>query len=159
MSSDNVEGTPIASFNLFCDSSVNDLYLEPGKQYDADAGFDLYCTDTVVPANAISFKIPLNVYCDPGPNVAFYDLRARSSTGSKTPLRLANSVGTIDGNYRGNIMAVVDNVSSDDFIITRGSRLFQIVLHGHLIEPRFVSSMDELTDTDRGTGGFGSTGV
>ena len=93
-----------------------------------DAGFDIMCPrDLVVPANARSFKIPLGI-CIENKEGGHMDMRPRSSMGSKTPLRLCNSIGTIDYSYRGELIAVVDNVSypPEDYRISIGQRLVQI---------------------------------
>ena len=84
-----------------------------------------------------------------------YMLVPRSSI-SKTPLRMANSIGIIDAGYRGEIMAAVDNRGDKDYMIVPGQRLFQIV-HPTLC-PFNVGVVDKLSETDRGDGGFGSTG-
>jgi dUTP pyrophosphatase len=91
-----------------------------------------------------------------------YMLLPRSSI-VKTPLRLANSIGIIDSGYRGNIMACVDNIDTlvedeelEYYQIKQGDRLFQIV-HPSL-EGIKVELVDELPSSNRGTGGFGSTG-
>jgi len=93
-------------------------------------------------------------------NVGYY-LYPRSSTGTKTPLRLSNSVGIIDSGYRGNITAVFDNISNTPFVIEKYQRLVQIC-PPNLSFPfcvTLVSSVDELSgETLRGSGGFGSTG-
>ena len=87
-------------------------------------------------------------------NVSYY-LHCRSSI-SKTPLRLANSVGIIDAGYRGNIMAIVDNMSEEEYKIPSGTRLFQICAPN--LEPISMQVVNSLSETSRGTGGFGSTG-
>ena len=100
------------------------------KESETESGLDLVTPQTItVPGNAIGFKIKLGLKCEPSfeDNVVrgFY-LYPRSSMGSKTPLRLSNSVGIIDSSYRGEIMAVVDNISDEDFKIEQGIRLFQL---------------------------------
>ena len=93
-------------------------------------------------------------------NVGYY-LYPRSSTGTKTPLRLSNSVGIIDSGYRGNITAVFDNLRSTPFIIEKYQRLVQIC-PPNLSFPfcvTLVATIGELSgETIRGSGGFGSTG-
>lgn len=84
------------------------------------------------------------------------------SSMSKTPLRLANSIGLIDAGYRGPVGAMVDNISSTDFTANKGDRLFQICSHNFLpfANVVFVDTLENLPappDT-RGAGGFGSTG-
>ena len=75
---------------------------------------------------------------------------------SKTPLRLANSVGLIDAGYRGEIMAAVDNIKDIPYKVEVGQRLFQIVaMDGSKINFDLIY---ELSQTSRGSDGFGSTG-
>ena len=69
---------------------------------------------------------------------------------------MANSVGIIDAGYRGNIIACVDNVKNYEFKIEKGSRLFQIC--GPTLEPSKHWVVNELSNSQRGSGGFGSTG-
>lgn len=95
-------------------------------------------------------------------NPSPYYVYPRSSI-YKTPIRLANSVGIIDTGYRGNLCALIDihiNSENDkDYIIQKGSRLFQICSPN--LKPiivQIVNSEDELGTTSRGQGGFGSTG-
>ena len=76
---------------------------------------------------------------------------------SKTPIRLCNSVGLIDAGYRGEIMAAVDNIKQEDYTISVGQRLFQIVAMDG--SPLSFELVDELSSTSRGAGGFGSTGT
>ena len=87
-----------------------------------------------------------------------YWLVPRSSI-SKTPYRMANSIGLIDSGYRGNLMAKVDTIPemSIESIINHGTRMFQIAV-GDLTPISEVIVVDELTSTERGSGGFGSTG-
>jgi dUTP pyrophosphatase len=75
---------------------------------------------------------------------------------AKTPLRLSNSIGLIDGGYRGEIMAAVDNIKNEDYTVEPGQRLFQLVAMDG--SPIHFELVDDLSDTTRGSGGFGSTG-
>jgi len=124
-----------------------------------DAGLDLYCPGDmeILPGQTvkIDFKIQCEGLSDNDDRSVCYYLYPRSSI-SKTPLRLANSVGIIDSGYRGNLMAVVDNISKEHFQIQRGQRLFQIC--GRYLEPIHLTLVEELSDSERGNGGFGSTG-
>mgnify|MGYP000940157032 FL=1 len=124
-----------------------------------DAGLDLYCPGDMEILPGQTVKIDFKIQCEglsdnDDRNVCYY-LYPRSSI-SKTPLRLANSVGIIDSGYRGNLMAVVDNISKEHFQIQRGQRLFQIC--GRYLEPIHLTLVEELSDSERGNGGFGSTG-
>lgn len=138
-------------------------FYEKKYNYEGDSGFDLYCIqDVAVPANSISFKIPLGIKCqlnhvtdEKSKNIGFM-LLPRSSTGSKTPLRLSNSIGIIDRSYRGQLMAIVDNQSDVPYEITSGDRLFQVVpFDGEGIGEVVLGEVDS---TERGSGGLGSTG-
>jgi dUTPase len=139
-----------------------------------NSGYDLYIpNDICVPAHAISFPInhkvsivmtSYNSTTDTlGDKTYPYYLEPRSSMGSRTPLRMANSHGIIDAGYRGPLIAVVDNISNEPFHIKAGTRLFQITRA--TLEPFHTVCMscdDTSSDThfpsSRGTGGFGSTG-
>ena len=75
---------------------------------------------------------------------------------AKTPLRMANSVGLIDCDYRGELIAAVDNRGDAPFEVKRGTRLFQLV--GRHMLPFRWRFVEELSRTERGAGAFGSTG-
>ncbi len=124
-----------------------------------DSGVDLFCPhDLVIPPNSLGTTIDFEIICCrqlANGDYGSYYLYPRSSI-SKTPLRLSNSVGIIDAGYRGHIMAKVDNLSNEAFSIKAGDRLFQICmpdLKGPII---VVGSVEK--NTERGSGGFGSTG-
>lgn len=124
-----------------------------------DAGLDLYCPGEMIIQPGQTVKIDFKIQCeglsdDDGRNVCYY-LYPRSSI-SKTPLRLANSVGIIDAGYRGNLMAAVDNTSTEPYQIQRGQRLFQIC--GRFLESISLTLTTELSNSERGNNGFGSTG-
>ena len=94
---------------------------------------------------------------NPHPHPVGYFLYPRSSTGTKTPLRLANSLGIIDAGYRGNYIAAFDNIREAVFTVDRLQRLVQIC-PPNLTYPLRVELVEELEQTERGAGGFGSTG-
>ena len=81
---------------------------------------------------------------------------ARSGLASKRGLRPANCVGVIDSDYRGEIMVALHNDSDVPQAINHGERIAQMVITPY-IRPEFVET-DDLTDTERGEGGFGHTG-
>ena len=127
-------------------------------KYFCPSGLDLYCPQDIVVKPGETVKIDLKIQCEAFNkigNVSYY-LYPRSSI-VKTPLRLSNSVGIIDAGYRGNIMAFVDNIKTYEYTIETGQRLFQIC-SGDL-SPLTFKVVDSLSDTSRGTGGFGSTGI
>lgn len=156
-----------------------------GKYVCVDSGFDLYCFKEEVPVG-LSNKINLKIKCSMSHDnmLCGYYMYPRSSMGSKTPLRLSNSVGIIDAGYRGNLMGIVDNLGnkeinlpeeywrgillnekdenykkSGSYKIKNGERLFQICPLGiYPIYPILVDGANELGETVRGIGGLGSTG-
>ncbi len=96
-----------------------------------------------------------------------YQLLPRSSTGAKTNLRLSNSVGVIDSGYRGELCALVDcfgdvhhqQHSTDQVRLEKGNRNFQLVAYnGYPIHVNLVEDESDLGGSERGEGGFGSTG-
>jgi dUTP pyrophosphatase len=84
-------------------------------------------------------------------------VRPRSGLAIKKGITVLNSPGTIDADYRGEIMVIMINLSSEDFEIQHGERIAQMVIARH--EQAQWSLVNDLSQTDRGTGGFGSTGV
>ena len=138
----------------FLSEEFKQLY-DMKKNYDDDSGFDIVVPhDHIVPANFIGYKVPLGIACIPDVKQGYY-LYPRSSI-TKTPLRLANSVGIIDCAYTGQIIAVVDNISNNDFHIKSGERLFQLCAPD--LTPLHIEFTDVLPETKRGANGFGSTG-
>ena len=130
------------------------LYADHGHFHEGDAGLDLFVLEDQTIEPGATQTIPLGIQCQPAEGQA-YLLLPRSSI-SKTPLRMANSIGLIDGGYRGEIMAACDNIKEKPFTAQRGDRLFQLVaIDG---SPISYELRDELQETSRGGGGFGSTG-
>jgi len=136
-----------------------------------DAGFDLFVPSVVgcVVEGRSTFKLNHQVKASmtwvcrnyTEMDVAYY-LYPRSSTGTKTPLRLANSVGIIDAGYRGPLIAAFDNWSNESYEIKEGQRLVQICppdLSNYPLYVELVETEEELGLTERGEGGFGSTGI
>ena len=83
-------------------------------------------------------------------------VRPRSGLAIKKGVTVLNSPGTIDSDYRGECMVILINHSKDDFVIERGERIAQMVIARH--ERVEWEQRDNLDDTERGAGGFGSTG-
>ena len=83
-------------------------------------------------------------------------IRPRSGLASKNGITVLNSPGTIDSNYRGEILVMLINHSKKDFEISRGMRIAQMVISK--VEQFNLVSVDQLDTTERGQGGFGSTG-
>ena len=135
-------------------AAVQELYKHHGHFHDGDAGLDLFVINEQTILAGETTLIHLQIACENTDNKP-YLLMPRSSI-AKTPLRLCNSIGLIDGGYRGELMAVVDNVKTEDYTVEPGQRLFQLVAMDG--SPIHIEIVDELSETTRGSGGFGSTG-
>lgn len=128
----------------------------PTYAHDTDTGADLYAAETIViPAHSIGNKVKSGVRIALPENWTAY-IVPRSSIGAKTPLRLSNSVGVIDSDYRGELGILYDNISDSDYTINAGDRIAQlIVMPAYHFKPQVV---DILPATERNEGGFGSSG-
>lgn len=84
-------------------------------------------------------------------------IRPRSGLALKKGITVLNAPGTIDADYRGELCVVLINLSDQPFVIHDGERIAQMVVARH--EHAELIEVDELTDTERGAGGFGHTGT
>ena len=127
----------------------------PSRQTDGSAGFDLYSSQEARVSSGCTFKIKTGIALQiPEGYVGL--IFARSGLATKKGLRPANCVGVIDSDYRGEIIVALHNDSGDSAIIQKGDRIAQLVIVPY-ISPDLIQC-NELDDTDRGSGGFGSTG-
>ncbi|MDX1270937.1 dUTP diphosphatase [Bizionia paragorgiae] len=84
-------------------------------------------------------------------------VRPRSGLAAKKGVTVLNAPGTVDADYRGEVGVILVNLSTEDFVVENGERIAQLVIAKH--ERAQWLEVDTLSETDRGTGGFGSTGV
>ena len=84
-------------------------------------------------------------------------VRPRSGLALTKGITVLNSPGTIDADYRGEVCVILVNLSAEDFIIEDGERIAQMVIARH--EQVLWEAVEALSETERGTGGFGHTGV
>ena len=84
-------------------------------------------------------------------------IRPRSGLALKHGLTVLNSPGTVDADYRGEVMVLLINLSQEDFIINSGERIAQMVIARH--EQAEFQIVEELDETERGAGGYGHTGT
>lgn len=130
--------------------------VTPTYATDGSAAFDLYNVEdttwnpneTKLVRTGLSFEVPYGYFLAVVP---------RSSTGLKTPLRQSNSFGVVDSDYRGEVQLLLTNSSSEVYSVNKHSRLCQ----GFLLPVLYaqLTEVSELSETLRGSGGFGSTGV
>lgn len=128
----------------------------PIRGSDGAAGYDLCANETVgiMPHTVKKIRTGLSIVPPAG---YFCALFPRSGLATKQGLRLANCVGVCDEDYRGEYIVAMYNDSDELRTIGKGDRIAQMILLPYLSEE--VVEVDELDDTGRGAGGFGSTGV
>ena len=138
---------------------LKNVYKEHRHYNAGDSGIDLFMPNNVVVKPGETLIVDLGVKCEAFNDAGVacsYLLYPRSSI-CRTPLRLANSVGVIDRDYRGNICAALDNIKDKAFEIKTGTRLVQICATD--LSPITLSVTDSLSEpSGRGEGGLGSTG-
>lgn len=127
-------------------------YATPGA-----AGFDLVAVEDVFIVPRETKLVPTGIAVEI-PWGYEMQIRPRSGFSLKTPLRIANAPGTIDSDFRGEVKIIVTNTSENKgFYIKKGDRIAQGVIAP--VMRAVFEEVDELSETDRGLGGFGSTGV
>ena len=137
---------------------LNDLAKTPTKGSVAAAGWDLYAaTDKpieIYPHETVKVGTGLAVEL---PTMTFGAIYARSGLATKQGLRPANCVGVVDSDYRGEIIVALHNDTNEFQMVPAGSRIAQFIVQNYV--PVEWHEVDELTDTDRGEKGFGSSGT
>jgi dUTP pyrophosphatase len=128
-------------------------YATPGA-----AGMDAVAavTETIVLAPGERFPVPLG-FCMAIPDGYEVQVRPRSGLALKNGITVPNSPGTIDSDYRGEVKALLINLGHEPFAIERGMRICQLVPAA--VTRATLAVVETLDDTQRGAGGFGSTGV
>lgn len=130
----------------------------PHYETEASAGMDLRANIaapiTLKPLERALVKTGLFIELPVGIEA---QVRPRSGLAYKNGLTVLNSPGTIDADYRGEIGVILVNLSNTDFVIENGERVAQLVIAKH--ERAEWIAVEELSETERGAGGFGSTGV
>ena len=123
-------------------SSGMDLSANIEKQIKIEPG-----KTSIIPTG-ISVSIPKNFEIQ---------IRSRSGLAAKNQIAVLNSPGTIDADYRGELKVILINLGNKTFVVERGTRIAQMVLCP-IVQAK-LKEVDSLDDTDRGGGGFGSTGL
>ena len=152
------DGQPIKVKQL-----LHQYYTTYKRKFATDAGLDLVIPyDYTIGAHSYGTLLHLGICCTPVSSIPHgYYLYPRSSL-ARTALRLANSVGIIDASYTGEILACVDNVTDHEEVIkvydgdiVLFNKLFQLCSPD--LTPITFELVDSLDETERGSGGFGST--
>jgi dUTP pyrophosphatase len=132
----------------------------PAYANPCDSGMDIRSNENVTLEPKQTRLIPTGVFVGLPPGYEI-QVRPRSGLSLKTKLRVANSIGTIDEGYTGEICVIMENThGAEPITIATGERIAQLVLQRvPRIEWEQVESIDELGSTERGADGFGSSGV
>lgn len=136
---------------------VRDNAIIPTRGSEKAAGIDLYAciAEPITIVTDGSAIIPTGIACD-FPEGYFGGIVPRSSVGIKRHLSLMNNFGVIDEDYNGEIMMAFHNFGNKPQVINPGERLAQMILLPYVIYN--IIETDTLTESERGEGGFGSTG-
>ena len=130
----------------------------PDYETISSAGMDLRANIsapiTLKPLERVIVKTGLFIALPVGTEA---QVRPRSGLAAKKGITVLNAPGTIDADYRGDIGVILVNLSNDNFVINDGERIAQLVISKH--ERADWEEVELLSETSRGAGGFGSTGV
>ena len=130
--------------------------LMPARAHDDDAAFDIRSRVEMVIEPGKPHLVPTGIYME-FPEGYEAQVRPRSGLALKHALTVLNSPGTIDAGYRGEVCVIMLNAGTESFQVARGDRIAQMVINKL---PRVeLLAVDALSDSTRGAGGFGSTGV
>ena len=127
----------------------------PAYAHPGDTGLDLHACEDVALDPGVAGLVPTGVAIEL-PEATEAQVRPRSGLALKHSVTVLNTPGTIDEGYRGEVGVVLINHGATTFHVTRGLRIAQLVVQKRWTVE--VVEVDGLTDTTRGTGGFGSTG-
>lgn len=127
----------------------------PEYATDGASAMDIRASkDVIIVGNGI-YAVPTNISVEI-PNGYEIQVRPRSGLALKSGITVLNAPGTIDSDYRGEIKVILHNTRTDNFLIKKGDRIAQIVLAK--VEKMTLNKVSELSNTNRGDGGFGHTG-
>ncbi len=136
---------------------LNKAVNTPEYKTSGSSGLDLEAfleNDLIVKSNeTVLVPTGLSIAIDQSLEI---QIRPRSGLAAKNNITVLNTPGTIDSDYRGEIKVILNNLGKDDFVIKNGDRIAQMVICP-VIKTEF-EIVDELPNTPRGLGGFGSTG-
>ena len=133
---------------------INEDAKLPEYAHDSDAGADIFAVEeTIIPPHQTAIiKTGIKVAIPAGYEI---QIRPRSGLSLKTPLRIANAPGTIDANYRGEVGVIITNTGNLTQTIAKHDKIAQMVIAP--VPMITWETVDNLDETDRGEGGFGST--
>lgn len=136
---------------------LNKLAKTPTRGSEEAAGYDLYAaineTTSIPPHSTVKIGTGLSFEL---PTETFGAIFARSGLATKMGLRPSNCTGVCDSDYRGEYIVAIHNDTNEEKVINPGERIAQLILMPYI--PMTFKEVEDLSETDRGSGGFGSTG-
>lgn len=128
----------------------------PKIEHEGDAGFDLYSNEetTILPMERKLVGTGISISFQKGYEA---QVRPKSGLAINHGLTLLNTPGTIDAGYRGEIKVILMNLGKEEYKIEKGKKIAQVIFN-KIEEPELLE-VEELEDSKRGEGGFGSTGL
>jgi dUTP pyrophosphatase len=133
--------------------------VTPKYNYESDSGFDLYSTEDVIVAGLGRCLVPTGLSFDIG-EIHEIQVRSKSGLAINEGLFVLNSPGTVDSGYNGEIKVIIFNTNQHEYIIKKGTKIAQAVLCP-VASGMWVNLVEtnKLNDKERGSNGFGSTGI
>lgn len=128
--------------------------LLPKVNFGSDAGADLFCSQTTVVKPFTPTAVPTGVRL--AIPVGYYG-RVASKSGLALKMNLHVTGGVIDSSYRGELKCIMMNFGTEDYTFEVGSKVAQLIIE-KIVTPEYVETKHDLDATNRGEGGFGSTG-
>lgn len=137
---------------------INDKCTLPTRETKSAVGFDIYaCLDEDIELAPFKRVMVPSGFCMEMPENTEAQIRPRSGLAHKYGITTVNSPGTIDPDYRGEIKVLLINLGDEVFTIKHGMRIAQMVIAK--TPTVSIDEVENLSDTERGSGGFGSTGL
>lgn len=130
--------------------------LVPAKAHPDDAAFDLRAAADMTLSPATQALVPTGLHLEL-PVGYEAQIRPRSGLAAKHAVTVLNTPGTIDAGYRGEVKVILFNADQQPFPVKRGDRIAQMVIQ--VLPEVTLVQVQELSETERGAGGFGSTGT
>ncbi len=135
---------------------LHEKAILPHAAHSGDAGLDLFAAEAIEILPGESALVPTGIKIELPPNTEA-QVRPRSGLALKYQVTVLNSPGTIDYGYRGEVKVILINHGKKNFLVEQGMKIAQLIVKPIL--PITVVQVEELSETHRGSGGFGSTGM
>ena len=137
-------------------TKIKDNAITPKYAHEGDAGVDLYSTEEYVlkPGERVLVSTGIKIAVPKGYEA---QVRPKSGLALKSGISVLNTPGTVDSGYRGEVGVIAINLSQEEYKIETGKKIAQMVINK--IEEAEFEEVDNLDETTRNEGGFGSTGL